>query len=93
MVATVKVPVVDPAAMVISVGTNATVPVVHNSIAMPPLGAAALRVTVPVDEIPEAILGEARDTEESDTPAYGVTVRDAALLTPFKLPVMLAEVG
>jgi hypothetical protein len=48
LVSTAKVPLVDPAAIVIPEGTNATVPLVHSSIAMPPAGAAVLRVTVPV---------------------------------------------
>lgn len=47
----VKVAVVDPAATVTLTGTNATVPVVQRSTTVPPAGAAALRVTVPVSDV------------------------------------------
>jgi hypothetical protein len=82
LVVTVNVPVVDPAATVTESGTNATVPVVHSSTTMPPAGAAALKVTVPVEEMPVETLVGLTETEDSATFAEGVTVSVAVLLTP-----------
>jgi hypothetical protein len=78
----VKVAVLDPAATVTPAGTNATVPVVHSSTAIPPAGAAALRVTVPVEDAPVVTLVGLTETEERATLADGVTVSVAVLLTP-----------
>jgi len=77
----VKVPVVDPAGTVMLAGTKAIVPVVHSSIAMPPAGAAALRVTVPVEDVPVVTLVGLTATEERATLGDGVTVSAAVLLT------------
>lgn len=76
-----KVAVVDPAATVTPDGTNAMVPVVHSSTWIPPAGAAALSVTVPVAEFPVVTLVGVTETEERATVARGVTVRAAVLLT------------
>jgi hypothetical protein len=62
-------------------GTKATVPVVHSSIAMPPAGAAPLRVTVPVAVVPVLTLAGLTETEESEKLAEGVTVSTAVVLT------------
>jgi hypothetical protein len=81
IVVTVKLPVVDPAAIATSVGTNATVPVVHNSTTIPPAGAAVLKVTVPVADAPVATLVGSTATEDRATVADGVTESVAVLLT------------
>jgi hypothetical protein len=77
----VKVAVLDPAGTVIFAGTNATAPVVHSWIASPPAGAAALKVTVPVDDVPLTTLVGVTATEERLTDVAGVTVSAAVLLT------------
>jgi hypothetical protein len=82
MVVTVKVPMLDPAGTVRPMGTNAAVPVVQSSTAMPPAGAAVFRVTIPRTEVPPLILVGVTDTLETDTVVNGLTVRDAVLLTP-----------
>ena len=82
MVVTVKVPVVDPAAIVVVAGTYATAPVVHSSITMPPAGAATLRVTVPVVDVPVVTLAGLTETEERATLASGVTVSAAVFVVP-----------
>ena len=78
---TVKVAVVDPAAMVTCTGTKATVPVVHRATAMPPAGAAALRVTVPVADVPVVTLVGLTETDERETLAEGEIMRAAVWLT------------
>jgi hypothetical protein len=47
----------------------------------PPVGAAALKVTVPVDDVPAVTLVGLTETEESDAVAAGVMVSAAVLLT------------
>jgi thiamine monophosphate synthase len=73
---------VDPAAIVTSSGTNAIVPVVHNATTMPPAGAAALRVTVPVADAPVVTLAGLTVTDARAVLANGVMVSAAVLLTP-----------
>ena len=92
IVCTVKVAVVDPAAIVTLAGTNAAAPVVHSSTAMPPAGAAALSVTVPVDDVPPATLVGLTETEERATLANGLTVSAAVLLTLLYVAVMVTGV-
>jgi len=82
LVVTAKVAVVDPAAIVTWSGTNATVPVVQSSTTMPPAGAAAFRVTVPVDDAPVVTLAGLTETEERATLADGAIVSAAVLLVP-----------
>lgn len=82
MVVTLKVTEADPAGTVTLTGTKAAVPVVHSSTAMPPAGAAAVRVTVPVGEVPPLMLVGVTETEDRATLVAGVTVSDAVLLTP-----------
>ena len=72
----------DPAAIVTWSGTNATVPVVHSSTTMPPAGAAAFSVTVPVDDTPVVTLAGLTETEERATLADGAIVSAAVLLVP-----------
>ena len=80
MVVTGNVAVLLPAATVTLSGTNAIVPVVHSSTTMPPAGAAALRVTVPVADASETTLVGLTETDERLRLASGVTVRAAVLL-------------
>ncbi len=82
---------VDPAAIVTLAGTKATVPVVHSSITIPPVGAAALIVTVPVADAWETILVGLTETEERITLASGVTLSAAVLLTLLYVAVMVSE--
>lgn len=92
MVVTVKVAVLDPAGIVTLVGTKAGEPLVHSAITMPPVGAAALIVTVPVAEDSLTTLVGLTETEESDTEAAGVTVSAAVLLTLLYAAVIVTEV-
>jgi hypothetical protein len=80
-VVTVKVAVLDPAATVTLAGTKATVPVVQSSTDVPPAGAAAVSVTVPVDDVPVVTLAGLTETDERATLAAGVRVSAAVLLT------------
>jgi len=88
----VKVAALDPAGTVIFAGTNATAPVVHSSIAKPPTGATALKVTAPVDDVPLATLVGVTATEERLTDVAGVTVSAAVLLTLLYVAVIVTEV-
>ena len=75
LVVTVNVAVVDPAATVTLAGTCAAVVLLLvNPTVAPPVGAAALNVTVPVDELPPVTLVGFRETEDKDTVAAGFTV-------------------
>ena len=80
VVVTVKVAVVLPAATATVAGTAAATSLLVRATEMPPVGAAVLRVTVPVDTAPRATLAGLRDTDESAADA--VMVRVAVLLTP-----------
>jgi len=85
LVATVNVAVVAPAATVTLAGVLATVVLLLESVtAAPPDGAAAVKVTVPVDEFPPVTLVGFRLSEErvGRGGATGVTVSEADLVTP-----------
>src|SRR6266550_3412104 len=70
LVATVKVALVAPAATVTLAGVLATVVLLLERVtAAPPDGAAALKVTVPVDEFPPVTLVGFRVSEERETVA------------------------
>jgi hypothetical protein len=73
------VAVVLPPAMVTVAGSVAATLLLDNAMEIPPLGAAALKVTVPVDEAPWVTLAGLRDREESA--AGGVIVSLAVVLT------------
>jgi hypothetical protein len=49
---------------------------------MPPAGAAALKVTVPVEDVPVTTLAGLTATDESATLAEGAMLSAAVLLTP-----------
>jgi len=75
LVLTENVALVAPAATVTLAGTCAAVVLllVRDTVA-PPLGAAPLSVTVPVDELPPVTLVGFTETEDRDTDAAGFTV-------------------
>jgi hypothetical protein len=80
-VVTVKVAVVLPAGIVMLAGTPVTrVLLVFSEMITPPAGAALLKVTVPVTDVPPATLTGLTDNDESKVGA--VMVRAAVLLTP-----------
>jgi hypothetical protein len=81
LVDTVKVAVVLPAATVTEVGTVAEAVLLESETNAPPVGAAPLRVTVPVVEAPPLTLVGFVVTETRDTLATGVTVSVVVLLT------------
>src|SRR5258707_14790839 len=77
LVATVNVALVAPAAIVTLAGVLATVVLLLESVTVaPPDGAAALKVTVPVDEFPPVTLVGFRVSEERD--AVAVAAGDTA---------------
>jgi hypothetical protein len=78
----VKVAVVAPAATVTEPGTVAAAELLERTTDAPPLGAAALKATVPVDEAPLATLAGLRETEDRTTLAGDVMVSAAVLVTP-----------
>ena len=80
VVVTVNVAVVLPAVTVTIAGTVAELLLLDKATAMPPLGAALVKVTVPVEGVPPATLAGLRETD--DRAAGAVMVRAAVLLTP-----------
>jgi hypothetical protein len=92
-VLTVKLALVFPACTVTLDGTVATDVLLLESVTTaPPEGAAAVRVTVPVDLFPPLTLVGFRVSEESVTVAGGVMVREAwAVLLP-RAAVITTEV-
>ncbi len=81
LVLTVNVELVAPAATVTLAGTVATVVLLLESVTTaPPLGAGALRVTVPCEEFPPTTLVGFRASD--DRVAAGVTVSVAVWLVP-----------
>ena len=81
VVVTVNVAVVLPAATVAVAGTVAAVLLLDRATEIPPLGAAPLKVTVPVDEAPRLTLAGLTDTDEIAV-ADAVIPSAAVLLTP-----------
>jgi hypothetical protein len=81
LVITENVAVVAPAATVTLAGTCAAVVLLLvNPTVAPPVGAAPLNVTVPVDDVPPVTLVGFRETEDNDTAAAGFTVSVAVLV-------------
>jgi hypothetical protein len=82
-VVTLKEPVLLPAAIVTEAGTVAAeVLLLVRVTVTPPLGAALLRLTVPVDELPPVTLAGFTLIDESATVIAGLTVRVVVLLVP-----------
>ena len=79
VVVTVKVAVVLPAATVTLAGTVAEVLLLDKETEMPPVGAAAFRVTVPVEGLPPVTEVGLSDTADSEGTA--VMVSDAVWFT------------
>jgi hypothetical protein len=82
VVLTVKFAVVPPAATVTEAGSVAERLLLASAIEMPPAGAAAVKVTVPVAEFPPTTLVGDTATEESATVTAGVIVSGVVLLVP-----------
>jgi hypothetical protein len=78
VVVTVNVAVVLPAATVTVAGTVAEVLLLDKATEIPPVDEAALKVTVPVEELPPVTLVGLSDTD--DKALAGVTVSEAVLL-------------
>ena len=68
VVVTVKVALVAPAGTVTLAGTEAALELSESVTTVPPAGAAALRATVPVEELPPTMLAGFTDTEDSVGP-------------------------
>jgi hypothetical protein len=83
VVVTVKVALVAPAGTVTLAGTVAAVELSESDTAAPPAGAAAVNVTVPVDELPPTTLVGLTDTAESVGPVVpdGLSVSVALFVT------------
>jgi hypothetical protein len=79
VVVTAKVAVVEPWATVTLAGTVAEALLLERATTAPPVGAAALSVTVPVEPAPPTTLVGAKTTEETVT-AGGLIVSDAVWL-------------
>jgi hypothetical protein len=79
VVVRLKVAVVLPAATVTVAGTVAEVLLLDKVTEIPPVGAAALKVTVPVDELPPVTVVGLSDTDNKA--AVGEMVSAAVLLT------------
>ena len=80
VVVTVNVAVVLPAATITVAGTAAAALLLDKATEIPPLGAALVKVTAPVEDTPPVTLTGLRETEESAA-GGAVTVRAAVLLT------------
>lgn len=93
VVVAVKVAVVLPAATLTLAGTAAEALLLDRLTAMPPAGAAPVRVTVPVEELPPATEAgfSASDISAGPEPA-GVIVSDAVWLIPPYVAVIVAVV-
>ena len=79
VVVTVNVAVVLPAETIAVAATTAAALLLDKATAMPPLGAALVKVTVPVEGVPPATLAGLKETD--DSAAGAVMVSAAVLLT------------
>ena len=84
LVVTMKLALLAPAGTVTLAGTAATpVLLLERETTAPPVGAAPLRLTVPVEDVPPVTLvGLSVNDERETAGAAGVTVSVADLLTP-----------
>jgi hypothetical protein len=90
-VVTAKVAFVAPAAIVTLAGTLAAALLLESAIDAPPLGAAALSVTVPVEPLPPTRLDGLIVSVDSDS-TTGFTVSVAVRVTPPETAVIVADV-
>ena len=81
-VVTVNAPLLAPAAMVMEAGTVAEVLLLDSVTLAPPVGAAVVRVTVPVAEVPPVTLPGLTVTADRAAVATGAIVTVPVLLTP-----------
>ena len=95
VVVIVKLALVAPAATVTLSGTVVAAELSESVTTAPPEGAAALKVTVPVEELPPTTLVGLRLKPESVTAgaAVGFTVSTAVSVMPPNVPRMLATMG
>jgi hypothetical protein len=82
VVVTVNVALVAPAVTVTLAGAVAADALLERETTAPPLGAAPLSVTVPVDDVPPLTLVGLSATEDSATAVAGFTVSEAVLVVP-----------
>jgi len=90
IVLTVKMAEEFPAATLTLAGNEALTELVANLTTKPPVGAAPVRVTVPVDEEPSVTLVGLRLTAISVT---GSTLSDAEAVAELNVPVIMATTG
>ena len=89
-----KVALVAPAATVTLAGTVAAAVLLLASVTtIPPAGAGALRVTVPVEDVPPVTLAGLRLRADRVGAAVGFTVSMAVCVTPPYVARMLATIG
>ena len=93
VVVIVKVALVAPAATVTLAGTVTAAELSESVTTSPPAGAGALRVTVPVAELPPTTLAGLMLRAERVGAAVGFTVSMAVCVTPPKVPRMLPTIG
>ena len=82
LVLTVNVALVAPAATVTLAGADAAETLLERVTCAPPVGAAPLSVTVPVEGDPPVTLVGLSATEERVAELGGVTASEAVLVTP-----------
>ena len=84
LVVTTNVALVAPAAIVTPGGTLAAPLLLESATCAPPVGAAPLNVTVPVEEFPPTTLVGFSESEErvGGGGGAGVTVSEAVVVTP-----------
>lgn len=82
IVVTLKLALDFPALTVTLAGTVASELLLDNVTVMPPLGAGAVRVTVPVVGLPPMTVLGFRETEDNAMVTAGVMVSGAVLFTP-----------
>ena len=94
VVVTVKVALVAPPLTVTLAGTDTAAELSDSDTTMPPAGAAAVKVTVPVADSPPTTVAGLTDRAETDAGAGGgLTVSVAERVPPLRVPVMVAFVG
>jgi hypothetical protein len=93
LVVTVNIALVAPAATVTLAGTVAADALLERATTAPPLGAAPLSVTVPVDGDPPFTVAGFSATEDSATAVAGSTVSNVVLVVPLYEAEMVTGVA
>jgi len=91
VVVIVKLALVDPAATVTLAGTDVAVELSESETTAPPLGAAAVNVTVPVDGLPPTTLDGLTDSADSVGPDGGGGDEPAVMVSSACLPGLPAR--